>query len=1152
MKYFLKPQSAKYSRFRWTENLDRNTIFFPSVVLSLGLESLRNIFKGALKVSFILGGFIASSVSFGEDIDLFVGEASGSAQVLIIFDNSGSMSTIVEADKPAYDSLITYDTQGSVSSSRVYWSSGSTPPSSGTSQWFDVSSNNCADSQASLSSEGKYNGNIRGWDPSWWSSRSSWDTLSSRDHPSYVDCEADVRNNDADNIAASNGFPRNGSSGPFTANLGDSNVYWSGSNRSLYSANYMNWYHDDDLAPEDRTRLEIAKDVVKDMVLSTSSVDFGLMVFNVGDGSKNGGRLVKKIESMDYNDRVTFNSIVDSLVAENWTPLSEALYESYLYLTGEKILFGDTDSGGTPGRDTSAEHGNKYIVPEQECGDYVNVILITDGEPTKDQDANSLIESLTGETCSYFDGDKNCLPNLAKFMAADINADNDLDAKSVKIYTVGFQTNQVLLETTADDEHGQGKYYYANNTLELTEAFQDVLNEILLAPTRFTSPSIATNVFNRTRSLNEAYLASFNPSVYPRWKGNLKKLTIGENGVLSDKLGVLAIDPDSGEIKATAVTYWGVSQDGSDVDQGGAGRVLVEEAPLPVDRNVFINTGDNDVLEVFDKDNSGLTAELFELGESGELANLIDWVIGIDVQDEDRDDDVTDTRPWILGDPLHSTPLSINYGAINGASQENPDVRILFGSNAGFLHMIDSKDGKESWAFLPKEVAKIQPILYENASVSDHPYGVDGNLGLFMLDSDKDGNVGDADKVYVYFGLRRGGSTVYGMNITDPDNPEILWSIDETTEGFSELGQTWSTPIITRVPGHEGWVVVFGAGYDENKDLADEDGNPLVGTDDSIGRGIYIVDYETGALLWSTTPAGGSSVNYSLSELTDGVVAPVSSVDSNGDGISDRLYFIDTGANVWRVDMPGNKLPSSGGQWSVFKFAELGGDTAEHDRRFYHRMSVLQTKFKNTNYDALVVGSGHRAQPGSTTATDYMFMLKDSEVNSVCHGGSSACSASVPDAIEVADLYDISDNLIQDGATADAKQTALNNLLAADGWKLELEDNGEKVLGSGSTVKGTLVFSTFAPGRSEDECSLGIGTQYAYAINLHTGISVYWGEDSKDKDDRRSQLKGSGLFGDPGLYYGEESITQLIGLDPDGIIDHDFKLKAYGTYWYED
>ncbi|MBV1885180.1 MAG: hypothetical protein KUG66_02875, partial [Gammaproteobacteria bacterium] len=118
MKYFLKPQSAKYSRFRWTENLDRNTIFFPSVVLSLGLESLRNIFKGALKVSFILGGFIASSVSFGEDIDLFVGEASGSAQVLIIFDNSGSMSTIVEADKPAYDSLITYDTQGSVSSSR--------------------------------------------------------------------------------------------------------------------------------------------------------------------------------------------------------------------------------------------------------------------------------------------------------------------------------------------------------------------------------------------------------------------------------------------------------------------------------------------------------------------------------------------------------------------------------------------------------------------------------------------------------------------------------------------------------------------------------------------------------------------------------------------------------------------------------------------------------------------------------------------------------------------------------------------------------------------------------------------------------------------------------------------------------------------------
>ncbi|PCJ21671.1 MAG: hypothetical protein COB04_02900 [Gammaproteobacteria bacterium] len=1142
MKYILNFPYGKHSRINE----------FPAVYGRVSF-TLKTISRYLFSALLALGSVFYTSLCVAEDIDLFVGSAAGNAQVLIIFDNSGSMATIVEADKPPFDSLITYNTQGSISSSRVYWSSGSTPPSSSTSQWFYVSSNNCADSQASLGGQGLYNGSVRGWNPSWWSSRSSWDRLSSRDHPDYVDCQADVLNNDSSNVSRANGFPRNGSSGPFTSSVSNSNTSWSSSNRTLYSANYMNWYHDDNLAPEDRTRLEIAKDVIKDMVLSTTSIDFGLMVFNQGDGSKNGGRLVKKIESMDYNDRVAFNLVVDSLLAENWTPLSETLYESYLYLTGQTVLYGDVDSGGTPGRDTSAELNNKYIIPDEDCGDYVNVILITDGEPTKDEDANSRIESLTGETCAIFNGEKNCLPTLAKYMAADINASNTLDSKSVKVYTVGFQTNQELLETTADEEHGQGSYYYANDTLELAFAFRRVVNEILETPTRFTSPSIATNVFNRTRSLDEAYLASFSPSVYPRWEGNLKKLQIGEKGVLTDKLGALAIDDVSGEIKEDATTFWGNVQDGGEVNKGGAGRVMVEESPLPADRKVFVNTGEGGSLEVFDKDNEALNAELFELGEAGQLDALIDWSIGIDVQDEDRDLDTDEPRPWIMGDPLHSTPISINYGAINGRSEENPDVRILFGTNAGFLHMINSSNGKESWAFMPKKLAKIQPVLYENASVSDHPYGVDGNIGLFMLDEDKDGNVSSGDKVYAYFGLRRGGSAVYGMDITDPDNPKMLWSIDETTSGFSELGQTWSTPIITRVPGHDGWAVIFGAGYDENKDLLDSNGQPAVGTEDSLGRGIYIVDFETGELIWSITPAVNSGTNRALGALTDSVVAPVSRLDSNGDGITDRLYFVDTGANIWRVDMPGNKLPSAGGQWSVFKFAELGGTSVRHDRRFYHRMSILQTKFQNNNYDALVVGSGNRAHPGATLTIDYMFMLKDLEINSSCHGFSAACSSTVPAPVALNDLYNITKNFIQDGVSEQKRQKSLEGLISEKGWRLKLTDKGEKILGTASTVKGTLVFSSFVPGQSKDECSAGIGSQYAYAINLHTGVAVYWGpDDNKSKDDRRRNVKGSGLFGDPGLYYGDESITQLIGLDPDGVIDHDFKLKAHGTYWYED
>ena len=158
----------------------------------------------------------------------------------------------------------------------------------------------------------------------------------------------------------------------------------------------------------------------------------------------------------------------------------------------------------------------------------------------------------------------------------------------------------------------------------------------------------------------------------------------------------------------------------------------------------------------------------------------------------------------------------------------------------------------------------------------------------YTYDSNQDGTLDSSggDKVWAYLGMRRGGSAYYALDLSNPDSPSFMWRIDDSTSGFGELGQTWSEPVVTRIPGYVDGsgvkkpVLVFGAGYDTGKDASG------VGTADQEGRGLYIVDAQTGALVWSVTPANNSTTNLSEPDLLHSVPAEVAVLDSNGDRIA--------------------------------------------------------------------------------------------------------------------------------------------------------------------------------------------------------------------------------------------------------------------------
>lgn len=295
------------------------------------------------------------------------------------------------------------------------------------------------------------------------------------------------------------------------------------------------------------------------------------------------------------------------------------------------------------------------------------MILITDGVPTRDAHANSAVLTLTG-LGSIANGEH--LIELARYMHNnDINDDIDDDQIST-LFTVGFSggsSNALpLLKSAA--EAGGGEFYDATDPTKLGAALQQAISTILEVNTTFTAPSVASNSFDRTETLDSAYYAMFIPGDGASWRGNLKKLKL-VGDTLVDADGNAAIDGDTGNIKPTATTIWSMtSSDGNDVRKGG----VVDALTARTDPRVLfsdIGGGDGSSLDdfTFDKAKQFYNNSDAELAaaigvDEDDLEEYFAWAVGYDVDDFDDDKNLTEMRADLFGDPLHSKPLVINYG----------------------------------------------------------------------------------------------------------------------------------------------------------------------------------------------------------------------------------------------------------------------------------------------------------------------------------------------------------------------------------------------------------------------------------------------------------------------------------------------------------
>lgn len=926
----------------------------------------------------------------------------------------------------------------------------------------------------------------------------------------------------------------------------------SGTAGSYAIGNYINWLT---ASGGMRSKMEVAKEVITNLLNTTSGVRFGLMIFNQSNGGHIAGvgdhygylNYDAWVQDMDavftgsVTNRQALVNTVNNIDPSTWTPLAETLFEAMNYFKGNR---------------TSFNGSIVYNSPVQYACQKNYVIIITDGMSTEDRSPvlrticndgdcdGDGFEPAGDPTKVYNSQGSDYLDDVAKYLYdSDLLPDGleerTIGRQNVITYTVGFGLAGVayaerLLQETA--VNGGGVYYPASSTAGLSESLRQIMAAIVEDNTSFVAPVLPVSPENRTYTGERLYMGFFKPKNRAFWSGNLKKFGIDSNGVVLDRYGAPATNAD-GSIRDNAVSYWNTSADGGEVESGGAGALLLTRTAA---RDIYTYTGSTTFLTAsenyFSASNPSITAATLGVADDVEKARLVNFVRGLDAYDEDGNGLTAEKRDWILGDVLHSKPTVVNYSTFAAADEGDCSVNrslVFLGGNDGMLHAFSDCDGHELWAFIPPD----QLGSLRHLPGATHTYFVDSSPVAYIYDADHDGNIetDDGDRVVIIFGQRRGGGFYYALDVSNPASPRYLWRISATESpsgvntDYSELAESWSEPVLGRVFVESGGVNVtkiaafIGAGYDN----AAEDQEPAVAS--TKGRGVYAVEVATlsggvpdfstsGRKIWGYTVAQNSA-------LTRSFPAQLAVLDVNSNGYVDRIYAGDAGGGLWRFDV-GSRLTSAWTGRKIFQ-SNPGADSSVGRKIFYKPAVTLEL-----GYELLFFGTGDRAHPVSATEVNRLYAVKDA-------GQATARTE--------ADL-------------SDATGTTSVNIASTYGWYIKLNANSEeKALSNASVFGGVAYYTTFTPAVSASMCSSGRGTARLYALEYLTAAPAYNYNTANDtlagvvkNTSDRSTVIGTGIASGIVSVVSPRGFTALIG-SGGAIVRPDVRRSGSSipTYWRE-
>ncbi len=707
------------------------------------------------------------------------------------------------------------------------------------------------------------------------------------------------------------------------------------------------------------------------------------------------------------------------------------------------------------------------------------LIVLTDGQETGGGDPVQAVKDLYdyAENSSWTDDFGEQAQPVRTFVIGLIAPDDD--------DFVGLVDDLNQMADWGDDgiDNDSATAYFPTDVETLLSSFREIFSIIqvrsgtggapLVSPARLEGESGAV------------FVSTYVPKEERQWEGDLLKYTLSGD-----------IIPDSAD--------WSAGDQLNAINYDDRTVYTVDwqspYADMPITGSNFASFNNDEALnlrsEVFwnpDLRTYGPTAanDGSEAPGTGATRKFVRWVLGSDEWDEN----VGDER-WKLGDIYHSgitevgPPLGSNpHSEYRAFMQNNLDrAKIVYiQANDGMLHAFNSETagesvgGKERWAFIPPNVLGCGRLMglrgyyvYKQAA-HDWVFRVKEDnervsIPRFLLDGPlvaEDVYLGGSWRTVLLNLLGYSGAGMYAIDITDPDEPDFLWAVENaiytpddldiipggdeyhTVSYWVESGDhitrinydhdstipsdldyrqlrfTLSVPAIgsMKLSGTNHWVAVMGNGSSRQ----------IVG--DSPDGAVYVIDIENGEIIRTLTKSGMKEV-----------VTPVTVLNTSSAQIIETFLVGDNDGHVY--------LWNVGNDWAGTEVFDMNASVGSS-----YRMDIAEL-----NGDLWVfVITGDNDPLVANADTNYFIAFNVEGTNNFPI------------------TFDDLNKLVDDEVNSDP-----------DGWYLEFPTDEEELATTPPLVyNGYVFFSTFK--NNVDPCQ--VGTSRLYIVKAGTGASG-WGSGS--------------------------------------------------------
>ncbi len=639
----------------------------------------------------------------------------------------------------------------------------------------------------------------------------------------------------------------------------------------------------------------------------------------------------------------------------------------------------------------------------------------------------------------------------------------------------------------ADVNGDPDNYFLVTNALTLKDQLTRAFDDIMQRNSSVTSPTISTEG-SSTADGTFAYTTSFD--VDP-WSGTLKKVNTRTPGE-------------------------------------GDGEWTTDTTLTSAGRNIrFVRNG---------------TLASFNWGNLNEAQQALLNTAPDGTTDTLGESRVSSIRGSKLGDIINSSPLLVagaNYSISNANNLEGSDnyaayrsgqaghPTIYVGANDGMLHAFDAVTGSERFAFIPSAVIRNLPILtaedYGQEGGTPHKYFVDGSPVARDVYYD-----GQWHKVLLG-SLGAGGRSVFALDVTDPNNPELLWEF--SNEDDEDMGYSVPTPGIFRL--HNGdWAALVPNGYDS-------------GSSNAV---LFVLDIKTGEIIAKLVAEPELAEGETMDSLANGL-SRLMGFDINNDGIVDYAYAGDLLGNLWRFDLidTGADNPFTDSATAADFKVSFGGAplyvarNAVGERQPITAAPLLTRHPSGLGY-IVTFGTGRylTALDKSSTDQQSLYGIWDRKTAGESTGSSPSDSKSRGNLVAQVftettfngmKAYSLSRNTIgwyDGGGTADGN-------VAKWGWYIDFPEDGERLVYNMRMLGNTQLLTTITP--SEDACEAGL-TGTAYGINSTTGGATLYSTFDLDGDGAYDEGISGFIFDGGDFSISSGSIYVNDGDGPSGVEDY--------------